>query len=343
MSDRSKSPHAIWAMVDLVTPMAIRVAATLRIADGIHQGRRTAAQLAAANGAHPDTLARLLRHLVTAGVLAREEREGGEEACYALTETGEALRDDHPGGVRALLDLDGAPGPAELSFVHLLHSTRTGTSAYPLLHGRPFWEDLAADPARTAHFNTVMAADARRWARRIAPAYDWGTLRRVLDVGGGDATLLTELLRAYPALRGTVLDQPATARSAERALAAAGLADRGDAVGGSFFDALPPGYDGYLLSAVLHDWDDDSARAVLRRCAEAAGPGGRVFVIENADAGADGESPNTAMDLRMLVYFGGRERGVAELVRLAEESGLGTVAVHRAADTLVVLELVPAR
>ncbi|MEU6889832.1 methyltransferase [Streptomyces viridosporus] len=137
-------------------------------------------------------------------------------------------------------------------------------------------------------------------------------------------------------MRGTVVDLPDTAATARTALADAGLADRGDAVAGDFFEPLPPGAGGYLLSSVIHDWGDDEARAILRRCAQAARPGGRVLVVERI--GADGESPGTAMDLRMLAYYGGKERGVAELSVLAEQCGLAVAAVHPA-GALSVLEL----
>jgi hypothetical protein len=105
-------------------------------------------------------------------------------------------------------------------------------------------------------------------------------------------------------------------------------------VAGSFFDPLPPGAGGYLLSAIIHDWNDDSARIILRRCGEAAGQRGKVFVVEKI--GADGESTNTRMDLRMLAYFGGKERGLAEFTALAESAGLRVVAVHPAGATPIV-------
>jgi len=117
---------------------------------------------------------------------------------------------------------------------------------------------------------------------------------------------------------------------------AAELADRSQVVAGSFFDPLPPGAGGYLLCAVLHNWNDEAARAILRRCAQAAGTDGAVFVVEKI--GADGESVGTEMDLRALAYFGGRERGVAELTTLAADAGLDLAAVHPA-GTLAIVEL----
>lgn len=323
--------RSLWAMADLITPMALRVTATLRLADRIAAGRRTAAELAVAANADADALDRLLRHLVTAGVFSRDA-----EGRYAVTELGETLRDGHPSGLRWRLDIEGAVGRADLAFVQLLHTMRSGEPSFPVQFGRSFWDDLAADPARAAAFDAEMGADAVAWARDVVPAYDWGGLGHVVDVGGGNGTLLIALLRAYPALRGTLLDLPGATDAARQAFAAAGLAERAEAVSGSFFEPLPQGAGGYLLMAILHDWPDAGAGAILRRCAEAAGADGRVFVIERV--GADGESPGTEMDLRMLAYFGGRERGVAQIAALAEAAGLHLVTVHRA-GTLGIVEL----
>jgi hypothetical protein len=328
VADEGERATGLWAIADLVTPMAVRVAATLRIADHITRGRRTAPELAEATGADTDALGRVLRHLATKGVLAADE-----SGRYQLAALGDALLDDHPAGLRAMLDLDSAIGRAELSFVQLLHTVRTGAPAVPAQFGRSFWDDLAADPTRSASFDAQMGAAVAAWAPDIVAAYDWGSLGHLVDVGGGNGTLLAALLREYPGLRGTVLDLPGAAEAARRALAAAGLADRGDAVAGSFFDPLPPGAGGYLLCAVLHNWDDAAARAILRRCAEAAGKHGRVFVVEKLVTDTD---PRTEMDLRGLAYFGGRELGIAELTALAAAAGLRVAAVHPAGATPVV-------
>ncbi|MGI8332464.1 methyltransferase [Actinomadura scrupuli] len=331
MTDQDVPEGELWALADLATPMAVRVAATLRIADHLAREPRTAPELAEAAYADAGVLERVLRHLAAAGVLSRDEA-----GRYALTARGEVLRDDHPAGVRGVLDIESAVGRADLSFVQLLHTVRTGEAAFPAQFGRSFWDDLSADPARSASFDAQMGLDVTADAPSIVAAYDWGSLGRVVDVGGGNGALLTALLREYPALRGIVVDLPDTAEAARATLTAAGLAGRGEVRPGSFFDPLPPGAGGYLLSAILHDWDDEGARAILRRCAEAAGPGGRVFVVEKN--GPDARSPDSGMDLRMLVYFGGRERGVAELTPLAAAAGLGVAAVHPA-GALSVVEL----
>lgn len=316
-------------MADLATPMALRVAATLRIADQIAQGVRTAPELAAIVRADPDALDRLLRHLVTAGVVTRDD--AGQ---YALTDLGEVLRDDHPTSLRAMLDTESAIGRADLAFVQLLHAIQTGRPGFPIQFGRSFWDDLAADPVRTASFDAQMGVDVSADAADVAAGYDWGSLGHLVDVGGGNGALLAVILRHHPTLRATVFDLPATAEAARTLLAEAGLADRADAVAGSFFEPLPPGTGGYLLSAIVHDWDDASARAILRRCAEAAGPAGAVFVVEKI--GGDGETLRTGMDLRMLVYFGGKERSVPQLEALAAAAGLRLIAVHPAGPMAIV-------
>ncbi|MFI9237374.1 methyltransferase [Streptomyces sp. NPDC053079] len=317
------------ALATLATPMSVRVAATLRLADHLAPGPRTAAQLAAATGTHAPTLDRLLRHLCTLGLLHHDT-----PGHYRLTADGEPLREDHPGALRARLALDGPEGLADLSFIHLLHTVRTGEPAFPRQYGHTFWEHLAEDDALTAAFHHRMGRAVDTLAPAVAAAYDWAPLEHVVDVGGGNGSLLTALLLRCPRLRGTVLDLPDAAPAAERAFADAGVAPRAAFVAGSFFDPLPPGAPAYVLSAVLHNWGDDDARAILRRCAEAAGHEGRVLVIEkSAPAGG---APGTEEDLRMLAYFGARERGSDEIRRLAATAGLTATGVHPAGPVAVV-------
>lgn len=334
LQENDRTSAEVWAMAHLGTPMAIRVAATLRLADHIAAGHRTAAQLAATIKADPDALERLMRYLAARKVLHRTET--GE---YDLTVLGETLRDDHPAGLRAGLDIEGA-GRAELAYVQLLHSVRTGEAAFPVQFGRTFWQDLDDDPGLTAAFNALMGGDVPARSRDLLTAYDWASLGHVVDVGGGDGSMLIALLTAFPGLRGTLVDLSDTARVAGAALQAARLTDRAAVAPGSFFDPLPAGAGGYLLSWILHDWGDGPARAILRRCAEAAGPGGTVLIAEQTGSAAD--APRTGLDLRMLAYFGGKERGLAELTALAATCGLRVVAVHPA-GAMSIVELTTGR
>ncbi|MEV4625743.1 methyltransferase [Micromonospora sp. NPDC049523] len=308
-------------MADLATPMAIRVAATLRLADHVADGRRTAGEIAEAAGVHPDSLDRVMRHLVTAGLFTRDD-----SGAYTVTGIGEQLREEHPGGRRKWLDINGGVGRGDLSFVDLEHSVRTGEPSYPVRYGVPFWDDLDANPVLSASFDALMSHHIELDNRGIVGAYDWASLGHVVDVGGGSGAMLGALLAGHPEVRGTLVDLAGPAANARQRFLAQGLSDRVQVVTGSFFDPLPAGAGGYVLSAIIHDWDDEPAISILRRCAEAAGDSGVVLVIEAV--GADGESPDTAMDLRMLTYCGGRERGVGELRTLAAKAGLDLRAVH---------------
>ncbi len=322
-----KEVEELSAMADLVTPMSIRVAATLRIADRLDRPR-AAAELADETGADPDALERLLRHLATVGVLDRDD-----EGRYTPTALGACLRDGDPAGLRAAWDIEGVVGRGDLSLAALLHSVRTGAAAFPAQFGDSYWSDLAADPARQSAFDDGRGMAAGVEAPSIVAAYDWGALGDVVDVGGGNGTLLITLLNEYPALRGTVVDLPAAAEAARKLIDAADLTDRGDAVAGDFFEALPSGAEGYLLSAVIHNWSDEDARRILARCAEAAGDDGAVFVIERV-----AEPTRTHADLRNLAWFGGKVRDVPELTALAESAGLARAALHTEGE-IAVLEL----
>jgi hypothetical protein len=324
---------AVHRMSDLITPMAVRVAATLRLADHIDDGPQTATALAEATGTNAGALERLLAHLATVGIVERVD-DG-----YALTGLGAALRADDPHRLRDVLAVDSPLGRAELATIHLLHSVRTGAASFPEQYGADFWSDLLVDPDRSVAYDADMGRDVDAWAPGIVAAYDWAALGHVVDVGGGQGVLLAALLEANPDLRGTVFDQPDTAARARAHLDERGLDDRAETVGGSFFDAVPAGAGGYVLTAIVHDWPDDAAIAILRRSADAAGPDGRVIVIEKI--GHDGETPGSEMDLRVRVYMAGRVRTVEQLTALGEAAGLREVAVHRA-GAIVLVEMTPA-
>lgn len=326
--DDSQALLDVHRMSDLVAPFVIRVAATLRVADHIAAGRSTARAIAQAEHVDERILRRVLQHLVTLGFLT-----GSAE--YSLTARGAVLRSEHPSGMRSVLDLNGALGRGDAAFAQLLGAVRDGTSAFHAQYGTDFWTDVGADPERQAGYDREMASDVRAWAPPIIAAFDWGSCAHIVDVAGGDGTLLVELLRAFPNLRGTVFDQPATAMAARKTIAVANLADRADAVGGNFFETIPTGADAYLLCAIIHDWDDEHAVAILRRCAEAAGSEGKIFVIEKI--GFDGETVNTAMDLRLLVNMNGVERTPADLAVLIAGADMHITETH-SAGAITILE-----
>ncbi|HEY3470530.1 MAG TPA: methyltransferase [Amycolatopsis sp.] len=308
--------HEILDLAGLATPMAIRVAVTLGLPDRLLGRAATAEELAAELDVAAVPLELLLAHLTSLGFFeptgdGYRTADRGRELC------GESL-------ATVLLHLNTAGGRAELAFVELLHSITTGESGYRRRYGQDFWADLAAHPTLRASFDKQMDLRFRDQIPGIVAGYDWGRFATVVDVGGGTGTLLTAILAACPGTRGTLVDLAPPP----------GLGDRVETIAGSFFDPLPPGADAYLLSDILHDWDDEHAHRILARCVEAAPPDGRILVVEPVG----GRRASTAIDLAMLVIFGGRERRVEEFRALAEPHGLVLDAVVDLAADRCVLE-----
>ncbi|WP_343246001.1 methyltransferase [Streptomyces sp. SID5785] len=302
----------------MFTPIAVRVAATLHIADHIAGGAHTRAELARRTGAEEGALGRLLRFLACRDVFSEDE-----PGVYGLTDTSRLLLDTHPSRMRHWLDLEGASGRIDLAACGgLLHAVRTGEPGYESVFGTPFWDDLAAHPELTDSFNAQMAAVQGRLAPEVAAAHPWHEAGTIADIGGGTGALLEAVLGTAPDARGVLVDLPGTVEGGGERFAAAGLGDRTEIVGRSFFDPLPAGSDICLLSQILHDWDDKESVAVLARCAESLAPGGRVVVVERVIAEDEGRRLNTEYDLRMLVFNKGRERTVEEFTALAAQAGL---------------------
>lgn len=334
--DQPSPWQVLTPVMDLVTPMAVRVAATLRLADLMADGPVRLDELARRADAHPDALGRVLRHLVCRGVFSEPV-----PGSFGLNETAALLRSGHPAGMRTWLDLDGFGGQMDLAFTGLLGTVRTGEPAWPSIFGAPFWQHLAASPAMSASFDATMAAGEEYTADAVG-GYDWSGAEHVVDVGGGTGAFLAEVLRRHPGVRATLVDLPDTVQRGRDLLAARGLHDRCTFVGQSFFDPLPTGGDVYVLASVVHDWSDADAVRILRRCAAAAGDHGRVVIFESH--GTSGEDPASfaEMDLRMLVLCGGRERSVDEFAGLAAGAGLRVTDVRTSPLGSVSIECVAA-
>ncbi|WP_331459281.1 methyltransferase [Saccharothrix sp. NRRL B-16348] len=230
--------------------------------------------------------------------------------------------------------MDTAGGRAELAFVELAHSVRTGQAAYPHRYGQDFYADLDEHPRLRESFDRQMAHRFRAQLPRIVAGFDWSRFATVVDVGGGQGGLLAAVLTAHPGMRGHLVDVGPTADEARRTFSAHGLDERAEVTAGSFFDPLPAGADAYVLFDILHNWDDEHANRILARCVEAAHPGGRVLVVE----GVGGLRASSASDLDMLVIFGGRERRLDEFRALASPHGLVLDTVTELTDHRCLLE-----
>jgi len=295
---------------DLCTPWCIRVVATLGIAENIAAGTTEIDRLAVATGCDADALRAVLAHLVTKGVF-QEDGPGR----FALNDTAIALLDPM---TRIGLDLEGIGGRMAHAWGTLLTYVLTGAPAYAERFGRPFWEDLDANPKIAASFDALIGPVGHGTPN---PAFDitggWEPVRTVVDVGGGTGAMLAEILRTRPAIHGTLADLPRTVARSGETFTAAGVADRATIAGQSFFDPLPAGADLYLLRGVLNDWPDREATAILRRCADAARPAGRVVILKSV---VPDEGPRPLAIEMVLV--GGKRRTVDQFQELARDAGL---------------------
>ncbi|MFJ4100955.1 methyltransferase [Amycolatopsis japonica] len=312
MTSHDKDRQEFLRLAGLATPMALRVAVTLGLPDRLSGDGAAAVDLAAELGQSPLALDLLLGHLTTLGVLERTS------TGYRTTEYGAKLRADAGNGLAGLLDINAAGGRGELAFVELAHSIATGQAGYVRRYGKDFWADLAEKPHLRETFDRQMTQRYLTQVPRFVSGFDWSRFGTLVDVGGGHGSLLAAILKANPSMRGHLVDLAPTAAAAEAELCEQGLGDRVEVSAGSFFDPLPAGADAYLLSDILHDWDDEHAHRILARCAEAAGAEGRVLVIE----AVGGLGAQTEWDLVMLVLYGGRERRLDELRELAAAHGL---------------------
>ncbi|MFI7631050.1 methyltransferase [Microbispora rosea] len=292
-------------------------AVRLGVPDLLAEGPAPVTRLAESTGSDPHALGRLLRALVVLGVV-----EEGEPGWFGLTEQGQPLRADHPWSMRSSLLLLGDPDTWR-AWGALTDSVRTGEAAWDHAHGRPLFDHLARHPELSAVFNRAMHEGTERIAPALPRAYDFGRAHTVVDIGGGNGALLAAVLAATPGLKGVLFDTADGVAGAAEELRRAGLSDRCSIEAGDFFEAVPEG-DVMLIKGVLHDWDDRRCIAILRSCRRSIAADGRLLVLEPVMPSGLGtpEAAGAVMsDVAMLVYTGGRERGMTEFRDLLAAAG----------------------
>jgi hypothetical protein len=314
---------------------AIYVAAKLQIADLLAEGPRSAEELAGATGTHGRTLYRLLRALASVGVYT--EAEPGR---FGLTPLAEGLRREVPGSQWAMAVMMGEEHFR--AWGDLLESVRTGETAFDRIFGQPIFAYLAEHPEQARLFDEAMVAIHGRETQATLAAYRFDGVGTLADVGGGNGSNLIGILAAYPSMRGVLFDLPHVVERAGANLRAAGLADRCEAVAGSFFDSVPVKADAYVLRHIIHDWDDAKSAQILRNIRQSMPEGSKLLVIEHVLPPGDVPSFGKLLDLNMLVMPGGVERTEDEFRQLYESAGFRLTRVVPTDGDLSVVEGVPA-
>lgn len=263
MADNSPATVARELAMGFRGSQLLFVMAELGIADQLAGGPLDSSDLATRLNAAPDALHRVLRALAQFGVL-----EYGADGCFALTSVGDCLRSDRPDSLRPVARFWGHE-MFQRSWGNLLHTVVTGETAFNHIFGMPAFDYLERHPDASAIYNPGMAKLQASTTPAIAAAYDFGAFDTIIDVGGGNGSLLAGILQAHPGPRGIVFDLPHARAEAEETLQRAGLAERACFKAGDFFDAVPTGGDCHILRQVIHDWNDKKAEAILLRCREA--------------------------------------------------------------------------
>jgi hypothetical protein len=306
------SEELLWNLTrGALTTRALAVVSELGVADALAAGPRPVADVASEVGADSETLHRFLRALASEGVFAEEE-----PGVFRNTAASEMLRLDGPwndfahlfGGVfyRILGDLD-----------------VSGEPTFPHLYGTDFWSWLAAHPDERASFDRAMGQGQEGRIERLQQV-EWHGDETVVDVGGGNGSLLVELLKVEPGLRGIVFDLPETVRD-EAALGKLGI----EFAEGSFFERVPEA-NVYILGTILHDWDDEAAAAILRTIRAAAPDESRLLVIDAVVQPGNEPGSGKWLDLLMLAFAGGKERDEAQWRELLAAGGFEPVRFHSA-------------
>jgi hypothetical protein len=301
----------------------VRAAAIFNVADHLAAGIDTPDAIAAAESADLDATRRLIRSCASLGLVT--STDGVRFAATSLLNT---LRKDDPNSLRGLALAQAAPGHW-LPWGRFPDAVRSGdrqikTALEPYEN---IFDYYAAYPDEAAVFTQSMSNLSAAAAIEIAKVIDTAGVEHALDIGGADGEVIRAMMRVNPVLRGGVFDLPHVMPDAHAAARKDGLQERFSAIGGDFFESVPPA-DLYVLKYVLHDWDDDSCMRILKNCRASLQDGGHIVVIDHLVGGLGDPGLAPLMDLNMLVMTGGRERDLAELDALFEAVGLRRTSVR---------------
>lgn len=318
---------------------AIYVAAKLGLADQLGSGSKTCAELAAATGTDPAALYRLLRVLASAGVFGLD----GERVSQ--TPLSATLQCDSPGSLRGWA-IDQLGGEHYQAWGELLHSVRTGGVAFEQVFGQNAWAHRAGNPQSAREFDEGMASFIDAHNQAVLDAYPFERLKNLYDIAGGDGQFMSAALARCPELRGLVMEQPQVAVRARLRLVQAGQQARCAVVDGNIFEAIPQGGEAYLMSRVIHDWNDAEALQILTLCRRAMGPDSVLLLAERVLPEQCDTSPGhwalAVSDLNMLVMTGGCERTASQYKTLLREAGLVLHSITATSTALSVIEARPA-
>ena len=314
MAEVSKHQQLDQMITGYWISQAIYAAAKFGIADHLKDGPKTVEELAGATSTNADALYRLLRALASVGIFTESELRR-----FSLTPLAEPLKSDVAGSKRALALMCG--DEQFRAWAEIDYSIRTGEIAFDKVFGKPIFNYLGEHPDKARIFDAAMVGVHGRESNAVLNAHDFSAIGVVADIGGGNGSQITEILKKHNSMKGILFDLPHVIERAKERIHAAGLQDRCKLVSGSFFDAVPPGADAYILRHIIHDWDEEKCLTILRNCYRAMQPASILLVIESVIPPGNEPFHGKFLDLHMLLIPGGKERTESEYRTLFNRAG----------------------
>jgi hypothetical protein len=275
-----------------------------------------------------------MRTLASLGVLTERP-----EQRYALTTLGEALRTGAPGSARATLLTLGSRW-VQRSWDYLIYSIQTGKTGFEKAYTMPLFEYLAQHHKEASLFSEMMVGLHSQEPSAVAAAYDFSTFNIIVDVGGATRNMLAAILSRHAGPSGVLFDLPHVVADAPSLLEENGVRDRVKIEAGDFFKTVPSGGDAYILSRIIHDWDEDQCLTILSHIHKAIKSNGRLLIVEMVLPEGDALHPGKMFDMVMLLVTGGRERMEAEYGSLLSKGGFKLTRVAPTSSAVSVVEAV---
>lgn len=294
----------------------VKTAAELNIADYLAESKQTISSLAEKTGSDSKSLYRMMRALSGVGIF-----EELEDKTFALNDFGAALQTDVPGTAKNfVLAILGEHFPA---YMELTYNAKTGKIPFEHVHGVGVWEYYKRNPEAGVNFGKGMTGMSGMELEGIMNTYDFSPYKTIVDIGGGNGTMMYTILNAYPQSSGIIFDE-ANVIEVTASVIPENLKDRCSVSIGSFFDKVPVGADLYTMKWIMHDWSDQECIEILKVCYNAMPNGGKLLIIDAVIPDDSRNKPHVAkiLDIVMLSCLTGRERTLSEFKTLIEEAGL---------------------
>ncbi len=339
MSATEPSEQAQAAMLQIISGFwvsrAVFIIAKLGIPDLLQTGDKTAEELASATDTHAPSLFRVLRALASVGVVTSDDNNR-----FGQTPLTETLVTNIPGSLRwfTISELGQEHYPA---WGNLMYSVKTGGIAFDDFFKKDVWAYFKDNPEDAAVFNDSMSGMTAALNESLRSRYDFSGFNKVVDVGGGHGGLITEILKSNDHLQGILFDSPVVIEGAKEKLAAAGIADRCEAVSGDFFQAVPEGGDVYVMKWIIHDWEDAKSITILKNCRKQMKSGNRLILVDCVVPETTEPDFSKFIDLNMLVMTGGKERTESEFSSLLMNSGFKLLRVIPTDQPFSIIEAEP--